>query len=321
MPKNKSVMTEGRSCPLAYRYQPEVLCRDPEPVTEDVLYVIGGLYGNVEALDEIERMAAEEERQCRRVRLVFNGDFNWFNADDTLFREINQRVLKHTASLGNVEYELAIPSDSAGCGCAYPDFVDQGVVERSNRIMGRLQTTAENHGDILNRLATLPRYRCLIFGGLKVLVLHGDPESMAGWGLARESFSAGNEDRVTSWFASTGADVIACTHTCLPVLWHGRANGQPKAVLNNGAAGMGNLVDDPRGLITRIAHDKAHVTPLAHHSMAGLELSLVPVAFDVERWLSRFDGIWPSGSEAAVSYRHRLISGTGVAASELVFPL
>ena len=321
MPRNKDAMTEGRSCPLAYRYRPEVLCHDPEPVAEDVLYVIGGLYGNVEALDEIERMAAEEEQLGRRVRLVFNGDFNWFNADDSLFREINQRVLKHTASLGNVEYELAVPSDSAGCGCAYPDFVDQGVVERSNRIMARLQGTAENHGDILNKLAALPRYRCLIFGGLKVLVLHGDPESLAGWGLSREYLSDGNEGVVSEWFARTGADVMACTHTCLPAIWHGRLAGQPKAVFNNGAAGMGNLIRDPRGLITRIAREKPHVTHLAQQSMAGLELSLLPVNFDVEAWLGQFDQIWPSGSEAAVSYRDRLTSGTGVNANQLIFPV
>lgn len=58
-----------------------------------------------------------------------------------------------------------------------------------------------------------------MFGGLKVLVLHGDPESLAGWGLAHESFSAANESVVLEWLRATGADVIACTHTCLPVLW------------------------------------------------------------------------------------------------------
>ncbi|KXS53511.1 hypothetical protein [Marinobacter persicus] len=320
MPKSKSAMTEGRSCPLAYRYRPEVLCQDPEPVNEDVLYVVGGLYGNLEALDEIERMAAAEERLGRRVRLVFNGDFNWFNADDALFRAINQRVLAHTASLGNVEYELAIPSDGAGCGCAYPDFVDQGVVERSNRIMVRLQATAENHGDILNRLATLPRYRCLIFGGLKILVLHGDPESLAGWGLSREYLSSGKQGPVSEWFDRTGADVMACTHTCLPAIWHGRSGGRTTVVLNNGAAGMGNLAGDPRGLITRIAREKLHMTPLASHGMAGMELSLLPVHFDVEAWLSCFDRIWPPGSEAAVSYRDRLTAGTGVPANQLIFP-
>ena len=123
------MMTEGRSCPLAYRYRPGDLCAEPEVVNADVLYVIGGLYGNPYALDEIERMAAEEKHQGRSVTLVFNGDFNWFNASDQLFRELNERVLKHTVSLGNVEYELANPNDGAGCGCAYPRFVDQGMLD------------------------------------------------------------------------------------------------------------------------------------------------------------------------------------------------
>lgn len=39
-------MTEGRSCPLAYRYDPASLCAEPQQVAGDVLYVIGGLYGN-----------------------------------------------------------------------------------------------------------------------------------------------------------------------------------------------------------------------------------------------------------------------------------
>ena len=115
-------MTEGRSCPLAYRYDPASLCAEPQQVAGDVLYVIGGLYGNPLALDEIEQLARAEERQGRRVTLVFNGDFNWFNATDGLFREINNRVLEHTVSLGNVDYELANPNDGAGCGCAYPDL-------------------------------------------------------------------------------------------------------------------------------------------------------------------------------------------------------
>ena len=137
-------MTEGRSCPLDYRYHPAALCENVTQVDEDVLYIIGGLYGNPFALDEIENMARAEERQGRRVKLVFNGDFNWFNVSDELFRDINNRVLSHTASLGNVDYELATPSTGAGCGCAYPDFVDQGVVERSNQIMARLAEYRRN---------------------------------------------------------------------------------------------------------------------------------------------------------------------------------
>lgn len=58
-----------------------------------------------------------------------------------------------------------------------------------------------------------------MFGGLKILVLHGDPESLAGWGLAHESFSAANESVVLERLRATDADAIACTHICLPVLW------------------------------------------------------------------------------------------------------
>lgn len=313
-------MTEGRSCPLAYRYSPESLCQAPEEVSEDVLYIVGGLYGNPFALDEIEQMALAEERQGRRVKLVFNGDFNWFNASDSLFREINNRVLGHTASLGNVEYELANASAGAGCGCAYPEFVDQGVVERSNRIMERLQGVAEQHPDIQKRLSLLPRYRCLIFGGLKVLVLHGDPESLAGWGLAHESFSAANDSAVMDWLGATGADVIACTHTCLPLLWSAQVGKRSRAVVNNGSAGMGNLRADTRGLITRIGLSQPATEPVAGCEQQGVQISLLPVAFDTAAWLSRFDELWPTGSDAAESYRQRILSGTSLTAGQVVFP-
>ncbi|KEF29903.1 hypothetical protein D777_03079 [Marinobacter nitratireducens] len=313
-------MTEGRSCPLAYRYEPASLCKNPEPVTEDVLYIVGGLYGNPLALDEIERMAVAEEQAGRRVRLVFNGDFNWFNASDELFRDINDRVLAHTASLGNVEYELADASDGAGCGCAYPEFVDQAVVERSNRIMERLQSTANQYPDIQERLAALPRYRCLMFGGLKILVLHGDPESLAGWGLAHESFSTGNDSDVRRWLAATGADVIACTHTCLPVLWATATETPSGVVVNNGSAGMGNLKGDRRGLITRIAAGPSPEVAVARQEVSGLAVSLVPVAFDGAAWLACFDQLWPAGSDASESYRHRIISGTALAPEQVMFP-
>ncbi|WP_150911941.1 hypothetical protein [Marinobacter halotolerans] len=313
-------MTEGRSCPIAYRYKPELLCAEPEKVDADVIYIIGGLYGNSCALDEIERMAREEERQGRSVELVFNGDFNWFNVSDDLFRDINERVLKHRVSLGNVDYELANPNDGAGCGCAYPDFVDQAVVERSNAIMERLQQVAARHPDIQGRLAELPRYRCLLFGGLKVLVLHGDPESLAGWGLAYEAFAGGNESILNDWFQRSDADIIACTHTCLPVLWSAQVEGRPRVVANNGSAGMGNLRSDARGLITRVALGSDHDSSLTRLHNRGVNVSLVPVEFDNRAWLSEFDRLWPIASPAADSYRERLVTGTSLEVADLLFP-
>ncbi len=311
--------TEGRSCPIHYRYRPESLCETPEILTEDVLYVIGGLYGNPRALDRIEAMAAAEESVGRRVKLLFNGDFNWFNTCDELFREINRRVLSHDAMLGNVEYELAHPSDGTGCGCAYPEFVDNDVVSRSNRIMERLQSVANCHNDVQSQLADLARFRCMIFGGLKVLILHGDPESLAGWGLAYETFAQGNNDQLTSWFRLTGADMMICTHTCLPLLWQGVVDGRPRQVLNNGSAGMANLKSDSRGLIARLSTTKPLEDPVGSLELQHAQLALLPVSCDQRAWLAQFDTLWPSGSDAERSYRERMVAGTDLNPDALYF--
>ena len=47
----------GRSCPTSYRYSPRVFDRLPDLVA-DTIYVVGGLYGNVEALAAVEEIAA-----------------------------------------------------------------------------------------------------------------------------------------------------------------------------------------------------------------------------------------------------------------------
>ena len=48
-----------------------------------------------------------------RKRLVFNGDFHWFDADPAAFARVQQQVLEHEALRGNVETELAVASGSA----------------------------------------------------------------------------------------------------------------------------------------------------------------------------------------------------------------
>ncbi len=82
--------------------------RKPD-LSAETLYVIGGLYGNLPALDAVHELAANEPGGAT---LVFNGDFNWFNIDAAGFSAINEQVLKHTALRGNVETELA----GGGCG-------------------------------------------------------------------------------------------------------------------------------------------------------------------------------------------------------------
>ncbi|MFL6936766.1 MAG: hypothetical protein ACJ8EJ_19170, partial [Xanthobacteraceae bacterium] len=93
----------GRVCPVGYRYDPSELDREPE-IAADVLYVVGGLYGNAPALDTVERLVQAERGP---VTLVFNGDFHWFDAEPAWFGEIERRVARHMATRGNVETEIA----------------------------------------------------------------------------------------------------------------------------------------------------------------------------------------------------------------------
>src|SRR5262249_19705097 len=69
----------GRLCPADYRYPPAVFDRSPD-LGAQVLYVVGGLYGNLPALDCVERLAEQEQ-----ATVVLNGDFHWFDAEPAWF--------------------------------------------------------------------------------------------------------------------------------------------------------------------------------------------------------------------------------------------
>jgi hypothetical protein len=109
----------GRFCPADYRYDAASLARDAD-FRAETLYVLGGLYGNLAALVAIERLAAAE---APPVRIVFNGDFHWFDAAAERFAYIDHRVQANCALRGNVETEPSRSDDiGAGCGCAYPTW-------------------------------------------------------------------------------------------------------------------------------------------------------------------------------------------------------
>ncbi|MFE8070974.1 hypothetical protein QQM79_07930 [Marinobacteraceae bacterium S3BR75-40.1] len=300
----------GRVCPIQYHYRPQSLCRDAVAVDAEVLYIVGGLYGNTVALETLQSMAAGEAEQGRRVHWLFNGDFNWFNVDSEAFAAINRVVLRHDVVLGNVEWELTDPDESAGCGCAYPGFVEDAVVERSNRIIQRLRHTARQHPELCAALRGQPRYRAYHIGGQTLLVLHGDPESLAGWGLAHEYLrDPDHQPLVDNWLLQTGADVIASTHTCLPALYQSSNGG---VVINNGSAGMGNFRNDPRGVITRISTAGSHPDALYGTSLGSLTVEALPVAFNRDHWWTLFRSWWPEGSDADMSYGERIRRGTAL---------
>jgi hypothetical protein len=296
----------GRSCPLHYRYSPQDLARAPD-FHADTLYVIGGLYGNMPALDAVLQLAAREHAPAT---LVFNGDFNWFNIDARGFHAINDEVLRHHALRGNVETEIADDDESAGCGCGYPDWVGDGEVERSNAIILNLRDTARCHPDLRSRLATLPMHRVAEVGDVRVAIVHGDLESLSGWALSQEILAADNAKLIVQkQIVASGCRIVASSHTCLPVAVRLETSIGPCGVFNNGAAGMPNFRATHFGVITRIATTPAVQTTLYGTRLGGVYVDALSVHYDQQRWHNDFLRMWPPGSAAHASYYRRITAG------------
>lgn len=303
--------TPGRVCPLRYHYGPGTIAR-AQTRPARTLYVVGGLYGNIPALDTIESMARMEVRTgAHAPTLCFNGDFNWFNVADRDFAEVNLRVLANDAILGNVEAELDAPLDDAGCGCAYPTSVDADVVERSNQIHARLKATARRQDTLLRRIAQLPMVARYQVADCRIGVVHGDAQSLAGW---RFDVSALDDPSQFPWlnamFETADVDLFASTHTCLPALRRVQlATGRDAFVVNNGATGMPNFAGDLAGLCTRIATTPSPHPALREVRVAGAWVALLPVRFDADLWQREFLAQWPPGSPAWESYFQRIARG------------
>lgn len=308
----------GRSCPLHYRYRPEVFAVEAPPALREleVLYVVGGLYGNALALQQVLCLF---ERERGRKRLVFNGDFHWFDADATTFAQVQRDVLVHTALRGNVETELAADAnegdDAAGCGCAYPDWVGDATVQRSNRILRRLRSvvTAAQRAE----LAALPMWLRADVGDLRIGIVHGDAQSLAGWGFAQEHLRDGaHRAAVQHWFSAAQVQAFASTHTCLPV-FQSLAGG--RAIYNNGAAGMPNFAGDGAGLLIRFAL-QPHAGSQRRFGVVqrGVFVDALAIDTDAAAVQRQFLAQWPPGSDAHASYFERIARGPAYATADVL---
>ena len=94
-------MQPGRSCALHYRYSPQDLARPPDFHAE-TLYVIGGLYGNLPALETVLDLAANDAKNLIQKQIV-----NW-PADSAGYLSYYQRITRgpayviHDANRGTV---------------------------------------------------------------------------------------------------------------------------------------------------------------------------------------------------------------------------
>jgi hypothetical protein len=293
--------TAGRICPQDYAYSPSVLHRPPD-FRAATLYVVGGLYGNAAALTAIEAMAAREA-----ATIVFNGDFHWFDAEPQWFADIECGVMRHRALRGNVETEVARVEDiGAGCGCAYPETVEEGVVQRSNAILAQLRTAATG----TERLRSLPMHLVAQVGSLRIGIVHGDAATLAGWRFAQGAL---DDPRQQAWrndiARASRIDVFASTHTCEAALRDFTLPPRRLTVVNNGAAGMPNFAGTRFGVITRIATTLPPHRPLYGLARNGVRIDALPVAYDHEAFAARFLRRWPHGSTAYESYWARIDRG------------
>jgi hypothetical protein len=292
----------GRSCPLSYRYAPDAFAGAPA-LRADTLWIVGGLYGNRDALQTLlEAFEAEPGDKA----LVFNGDFHWFDAEASEFDLVDEAVARFHAIRGNVETEVAAPAENAGCGCAYPEWVGEATVAHSNAIIERLRAAARASGRELRMLAALPMHLVAEVGGERVGIVHGDAESLAGWKFSQETLST-PEGIAEAERALMGAGVraFASSHTCLPVL---KEFPGGRAVVNNGAAGMPNFRGERYGIATRISTRPAR-DPLYGARCGAVHVEAIALAYDAAAWEKRFLELWPEGSHAHASYVERIRRG------------
>ena len=248
-------------------------------------------------------------REPSPPQIVFNGDFHWFDAAPDWFAAVERGVSAHRALRGNVETELARPEDvGAGCGCAYPPSVDDGVVERSNAILAQLRAAAPEAARA--RLRALPMHLVAQVGALRVGLVHGDAGSLAGWRFAPAAL---DERANARWLAAVRAqsevDVFACTHTCLAALRDFALEPGRLTVINNGAAGMPNFSGTRCGVITRIATSPAPHEPLYGLTRDGVHIDALALEYDSEAFLKSFLARWPQGTPAHQSYYRRIATG------------
>jgi hypothetical protein len=298
----------GRFCPADYRLSPTQFIAEAA-FSASTLYAAGGIYGNLQALEAMAELLAHDPDP--EALLVANGDAHWFDADTTSFLKIEEGLAPYHVLVGNVEAELRRKGDAgAGCGCAYPQSVDDGVVERSNSIHATLRATYHSLPQLHARFAARDSILMAEVGMTRVAVVHGDERLLAGWNCSFESLSEhARQHQLREWMAEAHVNVLMSSHTCAPAAL---ALSDTQAVINNGAAGMPNFQVPGEGLVSRVSLSK-HPAALYRATLGPKEcrvyVEAVPLVYDQDAFVERFDTLWPEGSPAAASYRQRIVHG------------
>ena len=210
----------GRVCPTDYHIDDQAFFGEAEHVC-DVLYVVGGLYGNPFALEAIDQLIAGERTRAAdygtsdiEITTVFNGDMHWFDKTAENFASIEKAAAKYTLLIGNVEAELRRESPiGVGCGCAYPACVDNETVARSNKIHSMLFNELFDRPELKELLQGRPSTTTVAVAGRKVGITHGDEHMVGGWNCSREELSKlERQQKLDAFLVENDLDVLANAH-------------------------------------------------------------------------------------------------------------
>jgi len=215
-------------------------------------------------------------------------------------------------------------------------------VERSNEIVERLRAAVclADDLDLVRWIRSLPMGMVVELGAERrpVGIVHGDPDSLAGWGLAVEvqepldhalrnrlgcTSPATSHSHIHEWSRAAGVQAFLCTHTCLPFFQDIPPGSAPTDVDaagahqsngvfigNNGAAGLPNFSGHAFGLATRVSADMSRPHDSVYGMvLRGLRYDAIPIHYDSDAWLSSFVSMWPEGSAAHLSYHDRIVNG------------
>ena len=251
----------GRNCPLSYRYSPDVFRAGTGDRGRDAVR-------DRRAVRQPVR--ARRDRRARRAG-VTRADARLQRRLQLVRRRSGAASPRSTRACSSMRRCAATSRPSspattaeAGCGCAYPEYVGDADVARSNAILARSARDRERGSR--GCASAWGACRCTPWrpsAACAIGIVHGDAWSLAGWRFAQERLDDGR--RIERAFDAADVSVFASSHTCLPVTYRVPAG----VIANNGAAGMPNFRGTRFGLVTRIATDRARRRALRRAARPG----------------------------------------------------
>lgn len=185
------------------------------------LAICGGTYSNPYAL----RAFLDRARELGADRLVCLGDFGAYGAEPEAIWPL---LTEHGVECVAGNYEVAIGSRQADCGCGYTDDADNAFAQ-----IAYDYTFRHTSPEFAAWMRTLPTERRATVDGVDVHLVHGS--TLAVNDFWWESLP---DEQHQLRIAASGADVICCTHSGLPwIRRFPRPDGAETLVVNVGVLG------------------------------------------------------------------------------------